>query len=107
MLSCLECEPLQYQVLVQLALFTGARRGELAALKFSDIDFDTNKIMIERSAYKLSKQKIQFKSPKDNEARTVTLSLACIELIKLLQQEKQKEAAKLGTKWQEGDWLFT
>ena len=107
MLSCLEGEPLQYQVLVQLALFTGARRGELAALKFSDIDFDTNKITIERSAYKLSKQKIQFKSPKDNEARTVTVSLACIELIKLLQQEKQKEAAKLGTKWQEGDWLFT
>ena len=103
MLSCLENEPLQYQVLLQLALFTGARRAELIALKFSDIDFDTNKITIERAAYKLSGQKIQFKLPKDNETRSVTVSPACIELIKLLQQEVQR----IGTQWHEGDWLFT
>lgn len=107
MLSCLENEPLQYQVLLQLALFTGARRAELIALKFSDIDFDTNKITIERAAYKLSGQKIQFKPPKDNETRSVTVSPACIELIKLLQQEKQQEAQRIGTQWHEGDWLFT
>lgn len=107
MLSCLESEPLQYQVLLQLALFTGARRAELVALKFSDIDFDTNKITIERAAYKLSGQKIQFKPPKDNETRSVTVSPACIELIKLLQQEKQQEAQRIGTQWHEGNWLFT
>ena len=107
MLLCLENETLQYQVMLQLALFTGARRAELVALKFSDIDFDTNKITIERAAYKLSGQKIQFKAPKDNETRTVTVSPACIELIKLLQQEKRQEAERLGSQWREGDWLFT
>ena len=107
MLECLENEPLQYQVLLQLALFTGARRGELVALKFSDIDFDENKITIERAAYKLSGQKIQFKPPKYNEPRTVTVSPTCIEMIKLLQQEKQQEAQRLGTQWHEREWLFT
>lgn len=107
MLECLEDEPLQYQVLLQLALFTGARRGELIALKFSDIDFDTNKVTIERAAYKLTGQKLQFKPPKDDEPRTVAVNPACIELIKLLKQEKQQEAARLGTQWQENDFLFT
>lgn len=107
MLTCLEKEPLQFQVLIQLAIHTGARRGELVALKFSDVDFDGQKITIERAAVKLKGQKTQTKPPKDYEVRTVTVSPACIELIEQLKQEKQKEAAKLGTKWQEGDWIFT
>ena len=112
MLACLEKEPLQFQVLIQLAIHTGARRGELVALKFSDVDFDGQdfdgqKITIERAAVKLKGQKTHTKPPKDFEVRTVTVSPACIELIEQLKQEKQKEAAKLGTKWQEGDWIFT
>lgn len=43
MLSYLESEPLQFQVLVQLAIMTGCRLGELIGLKFSDIDYQTNK----------------------------------------------------------------
>ena len=38
MLSYLELEDLQFQVFIQLAIMTGARRGELTALKFSDFD---------------------------------------------------------------------
>lgn len=107
MLYALENEPLQYQVLLQLALYMGARRGELVALKFSDIDFNTNKITIERSAFKLSGQKMQFKPPKDNETRCITVSAACISLIEELKREKEREAYRLGTQWHEGDWLFT
>ena len=107
MLECLEKEPLQYQVLVQLAIITGARRGELVAFKFSDVDFSTCKIRIERSAYKLKGQPIMFKPPKDYEARVVTVSPECIELIKALRAEKQKEQDRLGSAWKGDDWLFT
>lgn len=107
MLYALENEPLQYQVLLQLALYMGARRGELVALKFSDIDFNTNKITIERSAFKLSGQKMQFKPPKDNETRCITVSTACISLIEELKREKEREAYRIGTQWHEGGWLFT
>ena len=107
MLDCLDKEPLQYRVLVQLAIMTGARRGELVALKFSDVDFATNKIRIERSAIQLKGQPITFKPPKDYEARTVTASPYCIELIKMLQNEKEQEKARLGTAWKGDDWLFT
>ena len=107
MLSCLEKEDLQFQVLIQLAIMTGARCGELVGLKFSDIDFKANKITIERSAYKLPKQPIMTKPPKDYEVRTVSVNNYCIELIKLLRAEKNRQAMELGTAWNEGDWLFT
>lgn len=107
MLQCLENEPLQYQVLINLAVMTGARRGELVALKFSDIDYSTNKIRIERSALQLKGQPISTKPPKDFEIRTVTVSPYCIELIKALKAEKETEMKRAGTAWNGDDWLFT
>lgn len=107
MLECLENEELQFQALIQLAIMTGARCGELVGLKFSDVDFATNKITIERSAYKIAGQPIALKPPKDYEIRTISVNSYCIELIKLLKADKYKQAQKLGSQWLGGDWLFT
>lgn len=107
MLSCLENEPLQYQTIVQLAIMSGARLGELVGLKFSDVDFINHKITIERSAYKLKGQPVMTKAPMDNDVRTVTVNESCIELIRLLKAEKEREALRLGTAWKGDEWLFT
>ena len=90
MLTYLQNEPLQFQVLIQLAIMTGARRGELVALKFSDIDYTANKVTIERSAVKVTGQPIAIKPPKDYEIRSVTISPILTDLIKQLEQEKSK-----------------
>lgn len=107
MLEALENEDLQFQTLVQLAIFTGARRGELCALKFSDVDFEQRKITIERAAYKIKGQPLATKPPKDYETRTVTINESCIELLKMLKVEKIESAQRLGTQWSGGDWVFT
>ncbi len=107
MLECLEQEELQYQCLVLLAIMTGCRLGELIALKFSDIDYNMNKITIERSAYKCKGKPIALKPPKDYEVRTITITDDCIELIKLLKAEKERERMRLGTAWIGDEWLFT
>jgi integrase len=107
MLACLEHEDLQFQVLVQIAIHIGARRGEIAALKFSDVDYTKSKITIERAAIKEKDKPTQIKAPKDYEIRTVSINAACLQLIRQLKAEKQREAARLGSAWQEGDWLFT
>lgn len=107
MLSFLEKEELQFQVLIQLAIMTGCRRGELVALKFSDIDFNRNKITVERAAIKQKGKKVAFKPPKDYEVRTITINPYCIDLIKLLQAEKREQATRIGSQWIEGNWLFT
>lgn len=107
MLGYLESEPLQFQVLIQLAIMSGCRCGELCALKFSDFDYETCKLTVERSAYKLKGQPIGLKPPKDYEVRTITLNAYCIKLVKLLQEEKQREAQRLGSAWKGADWVFT
>ena len=107
MLECLENEELQYQCLVQIAIMTGGRLGELIALKFSDIDYRSNKITIERSAYKCKGQPIAVKPPKDYEVRTITVNDYCIELIRLLKAEKERDRIRLGTAWKGDEWLFT
>ncbi len=107
MLEALEGEDLQFQTLVQLAIFTGARRGELTALKFSDIDFEQRKITIERAAYKIKGQPLATKPPKDYETRTVTINESCVELLKMLKAEKLEQAQQIGSQWIEGNWVFT
>lgn len=106
-LACLEQEPLQYQVLIQLAIFTGARRGELVALKFSDVDFAEKTIRIERAAYKIKGKPQAIKPPKDYETREISINDACCELLKLLKAEKISEAQRLGDYWNDGNWIFT
>lgn len=107
MLSCLENEPLQFQVLIQLAIMTGCRCGELVGLKFSDIDYQTNKITVERSAYKVAGEPTAIKPPKDYEIRTITVNRYCIELIRLLKAEKKKQAIEQTEMWHDENWLFT
>ena len=106
-LAALEHEDLQFQTLIQLAIFTGARRGELTALKFSDIDFEQRKITIERSAYKITGQPLATKPPKDYETRTVTINESCCQLLKMLKREKLAESQRVGSAWCGEDWVFT
>lgn len=106
-LDALADEPLQFQACIQLAILTGARLGELVALKFSDVDFDNNKIKIERAAYKLKGQAQAVKPPKDYDVRTVSITQECTALIAMVQEEKKQLAAELGTAWHEEDWILT
>ncbi len=107
MLQALENESLQFQTLIQLAIFTGARLGELVALKFSDIDFEQRKITIERAAYKIKGQPPATKPPKDYETRTVTINENCVDLLRMLKAEKLRESRRLGSQWIGGGWVFT
>lgn len=107
MLEALEGEPLQFQVLIQLAIMTGARRGELVALRFEDFDTMTNKVTISRAAVKLSGEQAQTKAPKDYEVRSIAVSPYCMELVRQLKQEKLREQFRIGSQWQDTGFLFT
>lgn len=65
------------------------------------------KITIERSAYKCKGQPTSIKPPKDYEVRTITVNYYCVELIKLLKDEKCRQSIELGSAWHEENWLFT
>lgn len=107
LLEALEREPTQFKTMIYLAIFTGARRGELVGLKFSDFDYDNYKVTIQRSAIKLKGKSITLKPPKDNEARTVAITPYCIELVEQLRKEKEVLKKRKGDKWEGEEWLFT
>ena len=105
--DALQNEPLQFQVCIQLAIISGARLGELVALKFADADCENHKVLFQRSAYKLRGKPTATKPPKDYDVRIVSVTPEVSALIQLLKEEKQHIAEELGTAWHDEGWMFT
>ena len=79
----------QAGALYAVALDSGARKGELCGLPWSDVDLDAGTIRIARQLTKPGPEPT-FGPPKNGCARTVTLSA---ETIELLRQHKRSQAA--------------
>ena len=79
-------------LLIRLAAAIGARRGELLACRWSDLDLSTSRIRIERSLYQIKKE-IGIKPTKTRQARAVSIPPSLIEYLKLHReaQEQRRE----------------
>jgi integrase len=65
--------------IVSLALATGMRRGELLALRWSDVDFTNSLVKVERSVEE-TMVGLRFKNPKTrNGRRTITLPASAVD----------------------------
>lgn len=102
LMEILEVESLMNKVLINLALSTGARAGELAALTWDDIDEEKRTVRINKSAQYIPGQGSFVKQPKtESSKRTVTVSASVIFLLKQLKGEWEAQKKELGTKWVE------
>ncbi len=80
----------KYKLLVYLSLLGGTRRGELFALKWSDVDMDTRQIRIAKSLYKLKKTPATTKAPKtDGSERTIYIDDRAVALLKQHHEHQQ------------------
>lgn len=70
MLKCLENSPIMWRTLIHLALCTGCRRGELAALQWNDVLWEKKQIQISKSLYYVKGEK-NIKAPKNNTSNRV------------------------------------
>jgi integrase len=74
--------------IVCVAAFTGARRGEILALRWSDLDVAKKTLRIERAVERVRKQPLVIKEPKTQRGkRTITID---DDLIALLVAERDK-----------------
>jgi integrase len=74
--------------IVAVLAFTGARRGEVLALRWSDLDVDNKTLRIERAVEQTSKFELAIKGPKTERGkRTITID---DDLIALLISEREK-----------------
>lgn len=82
-------------LLIRLAAAIGARRGELLATSWSDLDWDTNRLRIERSLYQV-KSEIGIKPTKTRQVRVVSVPLSLIEYLKLHREAQDQHRVMFG-----------
>jgi integrase len=77
--------------LVNLALGTGARRGELLALRWTDVDFTANMIDITRSLEETKVGGLVFKTPKNKSSRrTIDVPASALEPLRALRKAQME-----------------
>lgn len=99
--------PLQLVAFFYMALFGGFRRGELLALTWDDIDFDTGTAQINKSLTR-TREGIITKTTKNRSSdRSVVLPAECMELLHRHRIAQKKHRLAVGSYWQEHNMIFT
>ena len=100
LLKALETAPPLYSTMTQLALFTGARREELCALRWSDVDFERATIRFERSMQRIPGAGVVFAPPKTKRSRRIIrVGDNCIELLREYRQIQREQRLRMGSAW--------
>lgn len=86
---------------ILLAATTGARRGEILALRWDDLDLGSGTAVIRRSL-QLTETGISFKEPKTRgSSRTVTLPLLTVTALRKHREEQVQEKLRLGSEYED------
>ena len=89
-LSCLESEPLKWQVYIRLIADTGMRRGECCGLEWKNVDFQRNEITICKNLCYTPQKGVYEDTPKNGKSRTIDVDPEVIELLRKLRQEQAR-----------------
>lgn len=91
-LSCLEKEPLKWQVFIRLLVDTGIRRGECCGLQWKDVDFKGNTITVAGNLCYTPQKGIYLDTPKNGKTRTIDVDPAIIALLQQLRLQQAGHA---------------
>ncbi len=90
-----------------LAAATGMRRGELMALRWSDIDLDSGVIHVERSVTQVAQQRV-YGTPKNHERRDVNIDPHTVATLRSWRRSQMAERLAGGVAYSgTEDLLFT
>jgi len=98
-LSCLEGEPLKWQVYLRLIIDTGLRRGELCALRWQNVDFVKNTITVAGNLCYNPQTGAYLDTPKSRQHRTVDVDPEIMALLQTLKAEQRQVRPS--------SWVFT
>lgn len=96
----------QLKLLFNLAIYTGLRKGELLALKWTDIDFQNNVVQVSKAVTIVDGKQV-CKQPKTKASyRTVSFPSFLSTRLKALKRVELKQRLQYGAEWQGEDWVF-
>jgi integrase len=99
--------PEPYPTLVHVALATGARQGELLALRWQDTDLGDGLLRIVRTARRFAGLGIVYGEPKTYRSkRPVKLDADTVTLLKAHRAQQNADRLRAGPEWQDNDLVF-
>jgi integrase len=96
-----------WHAFLALALFTGARRGEIAALRWSGIDLDRRSATISESLTLTRGNGLSFKGTKTGAVRAIPLNTLAIEALRLQKARQNQERLRIGQAYEANDLVFS
>jgi integrase len=96
-----------YGHIIFLAVYTGLRRGELAALKWSDIDLKNRALSVNRALVRITGEGLQESEPKTARSRRlVSLPPGAVILLSGLKSRQKDRHEVAGRGWSETGYVF-
>jgi integrase len=99
------CDVNRWAPLWRLAADSAARRGELAALRWPDLDLDAGTLTIARNLV-VVQHRLYEQTPKNGRARTVALTAATVEALRAWRRQQGEERIAMGGAWTGEDRVF-
>lgn len=104
LLELLRQEPIKWRALMTFDLLSGLRRGELAGLRWQDVDIDNQTIMISQTSNYLPGKGVYVDTPKTATSnRPLRLSRSAFLLLLEYKQWQDAQQEKLGDAWEDKD----
>lgn len=94
------------EALYTVAVTTGLRRGEIQALRWSDVDLDTGYLRVRRTLSEARSGTV-FENPKSGKGRGIRLSQKAIQSLRAHRQAQNEERLRLGPIWEDSGLAFT
>lgn len=103
-----EQEPIFIRCLVHILLITGGRRGEIAGLRWSSIDWQNRSIRIDREILYTPEDGVYYEeSTKNGRDRILRLPEETMALLAEYKRWQDQHKTELGDRWVESDYIFT
>lgn len=94
-------------VLIRVAIATGARRGELVALRWSDFDPDASTLHVQRSIVKIPGKPFEEKRTKTGAAAVLAIDPGTVNALQAHRRRRQEQWLQLGRgRVRQADWLW-
>jgi integrase len=102
----LEKKPFHWKVLILLAISTGAREGEIAALEWKHFNFERGTVFIEQSLTEITGEGLHLKNTKNKRSRTVSLPGYLLKMLEKFNEQSLHERSQVEDKLEWPDYFF-
>ena len=103
-----EQEPIFIRCLVHMFLITGGRRGEIAGLRWTALNWNSSSIKIDQEILYTPEDGVYCEEgTKSDRSRILRLPAETIELLEEYKHWQDQRKTNLGERWIESDYIFT